>query len=141
VAFWALFGKFVLLRGELEDTRDRMHQGSLVQPATQSDLRVSPDRAPDIDKARISVNRSSPQLVDLHIDLSYTKVMQFRMIVDKKDQGRALILNNLLKDSNGELRLTFNTTGLAAGIYSVRIEALPLRGSPIPEGWVVLEVH
>jgi hypothetical protein len=79
--------------------------------------------------------------MDLHIDLSYTKEMQFRMIVDKKDQGRALILNNLLKDSNGELRLTFNTTGLAAGIYSVRIEALPPRGSPIPEAWVILEVH
>jgi hypothetical protein len=141
VAFWALFGKFMLLRGELADTRDRMHQGSLVQPATLSNLRVSPDRAPGIDKARISVNRSAPQLMDLHIDLSYTKEMQFRMIVDKKDQGRALILNNLLKDSNGELRLTFNTTGLAAGIYSVRIEALPPRGSPIPEAWVILEVH
>jgi hypothetical protein len=141
VAFWALFGKFVLLRSELEDTRTRMRQGSLEQPATQSNLRVSPDRAPGIDKARIAVNRSAPQLMDLHIDLSYSKVMQFRMIVDKKDQGRALILNNLLKDSNGELRLTFNTTGLAAGLYNVRIEALPFRGSPIPEGWVILDVH
>ncbi|MDP9012774.1 MAG: hypothetical protein M3O41_09020 [Pseudomonadota bacterium] len=140
-AFWALFGKFVLLRSELEDTRARMQQGSLVQPATQSDLRVTPDRAPGIDMARISVNRSAPQLVDLHIDMSYSKVMQFRMIVDKKDQGRALILNNLLKDSNGELRLTFNSTGLAAGIYNVRIEALPFRGGPVPEGWLVLEVR
>ena len=64
--------------------------------------------------------------------MSYSKVMQFRMIVDKQDQGRALILNNLLKDSNNELRLTFNTSGLAAGIYTVRIEALPPRGSAIP---------
>ena len=141
VAFWALFGKFVLLRSELTDTRMLMQQGSLVPPATQSDLRVAPDRAPGIDKARISVSRSAPQLVDLHIDLSYSKVMQFRVIVDKKDQGRALILNNLLKDSNGELRLTFNTTGLAAGIYDVRIEALPFRGGPVPEGWLILEVH
>ncbi|MDB6086453.1 MAG: hypothetical protein JWN43_4334, partial [Gammaproteobacteria bacterium] len=39
LAFWALFGKFVLLRGELEDTRTRLQQGSLVQPATQSNLR------------------------------------------------------------------------------------------------------
>lgn len=140
-AFWALFGKFVLLRSELEDTRTRMQQGSLVQPATQSDLRVAPDRAPGIDKARISVNRSAPQLMDLHIDMSYSKAMQFRMIVDKKDQGRALILNNLLKDSNGELRLTFNTTGLAAGIYNVRIEALPFRGGPVPEAWLNLAVH
>jgi hypothetical protein len=73
--------------------------------------------------------------------MSYSKVMQFRMFVDKQDQGRALVLNNLLKDSNNELRLTINTTGLAAGIYTVRIEALPPRGIPIPEGWLILQVQ
>jgi hypothetical protein len=67
--------------------------------------------------------------------------MQFRLFVDKKDQGRALILNDLLKDSNGELRMTVNSTGLAAGIYNVRIEALPDRGIPIPVGWLLLDVH
>jgi hypothetical protein len=143
LAFWTLFGKFALLRSELEDTRARLLQGSLEPPATQTELRVSPDRAPGIDRARVSVNRNAPQLVDLHVDLSYSKAMQFRLIVDKKDQGRALILNNLLKDSNGELRLTFNTTGLGAGIYSTRIEALPLRGDAIPQpaGWLILEVR
>jgi hypothetical protein len=78
----------------------------------------------------------------LHIDLNYTaKLTQFRMFVDKQDQGRALVLNNLLKDSNGELRITLNSTGLAAGIYNVRLEALPFRGSPIPVGWLILEVR
>ena len=28
IAFWALMGKYVLLRSELEDTKVRMHQGS-----------------------------------------------------------------------------------------------------------------
>jgi hypothetical protein len=141
VGFWALFGKYTLLRGELDDTRTRLRQGSLVQPATESTLRVSPDRAPGLDRARIVVNSNAPQLMDLHVDMGYTNEMQFRLIVDKKDQGRALILENLVKDSNGELRLTFNTTGLAAGIYTARMEALPFRGSPIPEGWLILEVH
>jgi hypothetical protein len=141
VAFWALFGKYMLLRGELEDTRTLMHQGSLEQPAVQTSRRVSPDRSPGIDKARVAVSRSAPQLMDLRIDMSYVKVMQFRMTVDKKDQGRALILNNLLKDSNGDLRLTFNTTGLAAGVYTARIEALPLRGEPIGVGWLILDVQ
>jgi hypothetical protein len=140
-AFWVLFGKFSLLRHELEDTRTRMQQGSLVQPATESNLLVTPDRAPDLDRARITVSSNAPQLIDLHIDMSYSKVVQFRLFVDKKDQGRALILNNLIKDSNNELRLTFNTTGLSQGIYKVRIEALPFRGGPIPEGWVTLEVR
>ena len=142
VAFWTLFGKYELLRGELDDTRTLMSQGSLVQPATQSTQHVTPDRVAGIDRARIIVNRSAPQLMDVHIDLGYTnKLVQFQLFVDKKDQGRALILNNLLKDSNGELRITLNSTGLAAGIYNVRIEGLPPRGSPIPLGWLILEVR
>jgi hypothetical protein len=142
IAFWAVLGKYVLLRGELEDTRNVMNQGSLVQPATSRELRVSPDRVPGIDRARIVVTRAAPQLMDVHVDLGYTdKLAQFRLFVDKKDQGRALVLNNLLKDSNGELRVTLNSTGLAAGIYNVRIEALPFRGSPVPIGWLILDVR
>jgi hypothetical protein len=142
LAFWAMLGKYLLLRGELDETRNMMNQGTLVQPATSREVRVAPDRAPGIDRARVIVSRSAPQLLDLHIDLNYTgKLAQFRMFVDKKDQGRALILNDLLKDSNGELRMTLNSTGLAAGIYDARIEALPFKGSPIPLGWLILEVR
>lgn len=142
LAFWAVLGKYVLLRGQLEDARVSNIQGSLVQPATETQVLIAPDRAPGIDKARIILNRTTPQLMDVHLDLNYTnKLTQFRMFVDKKDQGRALILNNLFKDSNGELRMTLNSTGLAAGIYNVRIEALPFRGSPIPMAWLVLDVR
>jgi hypothetical protein len=141
LAFWVLLGKYVLLRGELAESRTTVSRGSLVQPATTSELRITPDRAAGIDRAKIVVSHNAPQLIDLHIDLTYTnKLMQFRMFVDKQDQGRALILNNLLKDSNGELRITLNSTGLAAGIYQARIEGLPFRGSPIPLGWLLLEV-
>ena len=142
VASWALFGKYVLLRGELDDARTAVNRGSLVQPASLREIRVAPDRAPGIDKARITVSRNAPQLLDVHIDLNYTdKLMQFRMFIDKQDQGRALILNDLLKDSNGELRMTLNSTGLGAGTYNARIEALPFKGSPIPIGWLILEVQ
>lgn len=142
-ALWVLLGKFSVLRTALEDTQTRLRQGSLVQPATETDVRVAPDRAAGIDHARITVNSNAPQLMDLHIDLGYLKAIQFRVIVDKRDQGRALILNNLLKDSNGELRVTLNTTGLSPGVYAVRIEALPSRGDalPTPEGWLLLDVH
>jgi hypothetical protein len=142
IAFWAVLGKYVLLRGELDDTRNLMNRGTLVQPASSREIHVSPDRVAGIDKARIVVSRAAPQLLEVHIDLGYTnKVEQFRLLVDKQDQGRALILNNVLKDSNGELRVTLNSTGLAAGIYNVRIEALPFRGSPIPIGWLILDVR
>ena len=142
VAFWVMIGKYVSLRGELEDTRTLMTQGSLVQPPTMRDIFVTPDRVPGIDKARITLSRSAPLLMEVHIDLSYTgKFMEFKLFVDKKDQGRALVLNDLLKDSNGELRMTVNSTGLSAGIYNVRIEALQPRGIPIPVGWLLLDVR
>ena len=139
--FWALMGKYTILRSELDETRLHMNQGTLVQPATTSIQNVVPDRAPGIDRARVVVSRSTPQLVELHVDMGYTKLMQFRIFVDKQDQGRALILDNVLKDSNNELHLTFNTTGLAAGIYTLRIEGLPPRGSPIPTGWLILQAN
>ena len=141
VAAWSIAGKVSLLQGKLEETKRVISQGPLVQPATERAIYITPDHAPGIDRARIKLNRAAPLLMDVHIDLGYTqKLLQFRLFVDKQDQGRALVLNNLLKDSNGELRVTLNSTGLAAGIYTVRIEALPPRGVPIPIGWLILEV-
>ena len=142
VAAWTLVGKLSLLRSELEDAKLRAKQGTLVQPAVQVERHISPDHAAGLGGARILVSTVAPQLIDLHLDMAYTqKLNLFRVIVDKQDQGRALILNNLLKDSNNDLRMTFNTTGLSAGIYTVRIEALPPRGDPIPDGWLTLEVR
>jgi hypothetical protein len=141
VGFWSLAGKYALLQGKLEDTKHTISQGPLVQPTTEKAIFITPDHSPGIDQARIKLSRTTPLLMDVHIDLAYTqKLLQFRMFVDKKDQGRALVLNNLLKDSNNELRLTLNSTGLSAGIYTVRIEALPPRGVPIAVGWLLLEV-
>jgi hypothetical protein len=140
-AAWSLAGKNSSLQGKLEDTKRVMSQGPLVQPATEKAIYISPDHAPGINRAKIQLSRAAPLLMNVHIDLGYTqKLLQFRVFVDKQDQGRALVLNNLLKDSNGELQVTLNSTGLAAGIYTVRIEALPPRGIPIPIGWLIIEV-
>jgi hypothetical protein len=156
-AFWVLLGKQVMLRNRLEEARVVAAQGSLVQPASETSVTITPDRAPDMDRARIVVSRSAPQLLDVHVDLAYTqpsnagvsapsaqllakKLMTFRMVVDKKGQGRALVINNLLKDSNNQLRLTLNSTGLSAGIYTVRIEGMPFGGGSYPVGWLLLEV-
>jgi hypothetical protein len=152
-AFWVLMGKYSMLQNRLEEARTVQTQGTLVQPTSETSVTIVPDRSADIGHARILVSHAVPQLIDVHIDLAYTqpsalgssnalakKVMTFRLVVDKKDQGRALIVNNLLKDSNNQLRLTLNTTGLAAGIYTVRIEGVPFGGGPYAVGWMLLEV-
>ena len=157
IAFWVLFGKYSMLQNRLAEARTVAVQGALVQPASESSVTVTPDRSPDAGRARIVVSRSAPQLLDVRIDLAYTqpgnpgvgssnaqaaakKLMTFRLVVDKKDQGRALIINNLLKDSNNQLSLTLNSTGLSMGIYTVRIEGVPFSGGAYPLGWMLLEV-
>ena len=141
LGFWALFAKYEMLQGRLEDTRHSIAQGPLVQPRAERSVAVTPSRVPG-GSAQVVVNRNAPELLDLHIDMAYTaKLNQFRLFIDKKDQGRALVLGNLMKDSNNELRVTLNSSGLAAGEYTARIEALPFKGSPIPIGWLTLEVR
>ncbi len=137
---WSRSGRYSastrVLRGQLEDTRALMSRGSLVQPATETSVHVSPDHAPGIDRARILVSRTAPQLMDVHIDLGYTnKLSQFRVFVDKQDPGPRAGVNNVLK------RLQWRTEGhppippaSPAGIYNVRIEAIPFRGSPRRSG-------
>ena len=141
IASWALAGKNALLRGELDDARSRVRLGSLQPPATQSMLRVTPDRAAAVGQARVAVNHDSPQMLDLRIDMSYSGQQQFRVTVDKRDQGRVMVIDNLLRDSNGDVKLAFNTSALSAGRYDVRIEALPLLGAPIAAGWLTLDVR
>jgi hypothetical protein len=102
---------------------------------------VAPDHAAGIDSARVTVNTGSPELIDLQIDMGYSHENLFRMVVDKRDQGRVMVLDNLLKDSNGNLKIAFNTSGLAAGLYDVHIDTLPIRGISAPAGWLILDAH
>ncbi len=69
VAFWALFGKYELLRGQLEDTRTLMTQGSLIQPSTESSVHISPDHVAGRQGTHL-LSRTAPQLMDVHIDLA-----------------------------------------------------------------------
>jgi hypothetical protein len=139
-ALLALFSKYIMLNGELDRARTLASQGALSAPSAERSLRVTPDRASGIGAASVKLSRGAAQLIELHIDMEYSRETQFRVFVDKRDQGRALVIDRVLKDSNNELKIAFNASGLAAGFYDVRIEALPARGDPIPEGWLVLDV-
>jgi hypothetical protein len=139
-ALLGLFTKFILLNGELDRARTLANQGSLSAATAERSLSVTPDRASGIGTALVKLNHGVAQLVELHIDMQYSAETQFRIFVDKRDQGRALVIDRALKDSNNELKIAFNSSGLAAGLYDVRIEALPLRGDPLPTGWFVLDV-
>ncbi|HVC01315.1 MAG TPA: hypothetical protein VND80_03825 [Steroidobacteraceae bacterium] len=140
-AFWALLGNNLLLRDRLTQARARLAHGSMQPPSAQRRLRITPDRSPGIDQARFSVNHTVPTLVDLRIDMGYVKQVRFRVAIDKRDQGRALSIRNIAKDSNGDLRLSFNTSALASGRYDIQIDGLPFFGAPVADGWMIMNVR
>ena len=141
IGFFALLGKNALMERKLSAARAQLSLGTMMPPVSEEQVRVAPDHSPGLDHAGIMVHRNAPVLYALRIDMSYAREQRFRVTVDKRDQGRALVINNLTKDSNGELRVSFNTSALAGGRYDIRIEALPLLGTPIADGWIVMTVR
>ena len=55
------------------------------------------------------------QLAELLLDMSRSPYKAFRVTIDRIDQGRVEIINNLGKDSNGHLRIGLNTSALEIG--------------------------
>jgi hypothetical protein len=81
-----------------------------------------------------------PELIELHVDLSYSRLNVFRFTIDKKGQARAGSMYNVVRDSNGEVRFAFNTSALTPGDYAVVVEAVPQRGNRIATGWFTVRV-
>jgi hypothetical protein len=137
----ALYAQNVTLHGEANREHALATRGTLTAAATHRPMRIAPDHAAGLGGALVRIDHGAPDLVELAIDMSYSREYRFRLFVDKRDQGRALVLDSQLKDSNGDLKIAFNSSGMAAGPYDVRIEAEPARGDPIPEGWFVVDVR
>jgi hypothetical protein len=74
------------------------------------------------------------------LNVSTTRHNAFRLTLEKKDVARVGAIHNVLRDSNGNLRLIFNNSALRPGDYKLTIEGLPARGSPVPVGWLNIRV-
>jgi hypothetical protein len=83
---------------------------------------------------------TSGEMAEMKIDVSWSKYTNFRLLLDRIDQGRVAILANQLRDSNGQLRLSLNSSALGPGDYQLTMEGLDWRGSAEPQAWVTFAV-
>jgi hypothetical protein len=79
-------------------------------------------------------------MADFKYDVSWSNYSNFRVMIDRVDQGRVLVLSNLARDSNGHLRVSLNSSAVGPGQYSVTLEGLDWRGSPVPQAWASFSV-
>lgn len=119
--------------------RQAAAQPMLPATATRAVL-LQPDREAPPGHSQATLNGTGGEFADLKIDVSWSPFTNFRVLIDRVDQGRFAVLGSLTRDSNGQLRLGFNSTGLGPGEYQIALEGLDWRGTPHPAGWLKLSV-
>jgi hypothetical protein len=122
----------------------RLQARLLSQPlepiANTRSITILPGRtAPSLTNT-VVLGGKSAELADLKVDMGWSKFTQFRVTIDRVDQGRALVLHNLMRDSNGALRISLNSSALGPGSYQLTIEGMTLRGEAVPQAWVTVGI-
>ena len=113
-----------------------------LDPATSTrEIRLMPSRSGASNSPAISIGGGGAQLADFKIDESRSPYHIFRVTIDRIDQGRVGVITNLVKDSNGHLRIALNSTALGPGNYQLTIEGLNWRGDPEPDSWVTIGIQ
>jgi hypothetical protein len=87
------------------------------------------------------VGGAAAQLVNIKIDMSRSDFRAFRITIDRMNQGRVAVLNNVIKDSNGSLGFSLNTSALGPDTYPLTIEGLDWRGDPQPDSWAAISIR
>jgi hypothetical protein len=113
-----------------------------LEPATSTrTIRLLPSYQGGTNTPAVTVGGAgAAQLADIKIDLSRSAYRAFRITIDRIDEGRVMVLHNVQKDSNGHVRIAFNSSALGPGNYQLSIDGLTWKGDPVPEAWVTLGV-
>ena len=104
-------------------------------------IRVLPSREGATNTPAVTIGGGAAELVDFKIDESRSAYKIFTVTIDRIDQGRVSVIHNLIKDSNGHLRISFNSSALGPGNYQFTIEGMSWRGDAVPDSWVTIRVQ
>jgi len=114
-----------------------------LDPATSTrEIRLLPGRSGASNSPAITIGGAAggAQLADFKIDESRSPYHIYRITIDRIDQGRVGVITNLVKDSNGHLRLALNSSALGPGNYQLTIEGMNWRGDPEPDSWITIGI-
>ena len=88
----------------------------------------------------VTIGGTETEMADFKFNVSWSSYSNFRATIDRVDQGRVVVVNNLARDSNGHLRIALNSSALGPGKYQLALEGLDWRGNPVPQAWASFAV-
>jgi hypothetical protein len=107
-----------------------------LDPATaRRRINIVPSRSGKPAAAMFSIGGRTTEFVELRFDLSWAKTSSFRITVDRVGYSGVAEFYNLLRDSNGLVRIALNSSVLGPGDYTVAIEGVDWRGQASPVAW------
>ena len=113
-----------------------------LEPAsTTQTLHIMPARAGASASPVTTIGGGAAQLADFRIDMTRSPYRAFQVTIDRVGEGRMAVMHNILKDSNGDLHLAFNTSALGPGTYQFTIDGLTWRGDKDPDSTFTIAVQ
>jgi len=102
----------------------RAADGFLQAPSSTRTVKVDPREA-----RRVSIDGGGfPERVDLLVNARSERYARFRMSLLRGDGTLILHADRMIRDSNNDLRLSFNTSLLPNGEYRIRVEGYARNG-------------
>jgi hypothetical protein len=142
----AIIAALMLLVGSNNKARqitvlqDELRMQPLSPARSTRSLLVKPSRTGPVSQSLVTIGGSETEMADFKYDVSWSNYSNFRVTIDREDQGRVAVLSNLSRDSNGHLRVSLNSSALGPGAYQVVLEGLDWRGAPVPQAWASFAV-
>jgi hypothetical protein len=110
--------RWTVVEDRMEFMQKQAEAGFLQAPSSTRSVRVDL-RAP----GTVAVGgRDFPERIDLRLNARTTRYARFRVSLLREDGTLLLHADQLVRDSNMDLRLSFNTSLLPAGPYVLRVE-------------------
>lgn len=113
-----------------EDRMDMMQaqadEGFLQAPSSSRTVRLDPRRGSST--ATVG-GGDAPERIDLAINAPSDRFDRFRVSIVRDDGTLVMHADRVLRDSNLDLRISFNSSVLAPGTYKVRIEGIERNGA------------
>jgi len=126
---------------EIAALETRVAEQPLAPATSTRTIKLVPARGGPTSSPAVVVGAGTVQFADFKIDIAWSKFDAFRITIDRAGQGRVAVLHNMKKDSNGHLRLAFNTSALGPGNYDLTIQGINWRGEPVAQAWATIGVQ
>lgn len=138
---WTLSKQLDQTRGTVTKLRSDLAVRPLLPVKSTRTLPAEPSREAGAARSIATIGGDEIELADFRVHMKWSPYNSFRVTLMRVGQGRVGEFHRLQRDSNGDLRVGFNSSALGPGEYQIEIDGIDWRGTPHEQAWVRFDVE